>query len=85
MKERELDEIIQPKWYLVSLNSHKKYYWDLVIILFAIYNAILTPIGISFDYVRELQEETSLGTFDMVVNIFFAIDIFVGFTTTFID
>lgn len=76
---------IRPRWYIFKQNSLIIEYWEYLIIMFAIYNGIVTPWSVSFDYVQYLQRETILGTFDLLVNIFFAIDIIVGFMTSFIE
>lgn len=82
---KEMDVITKPRWYIIDMRSSVRGWWEMIIVCLAIYNAIITPIGISFDYVRTLQEETWLGTMEAVINAFFGVDIIYGFMTSYID
>ena len=63
-----------------------KFYWDLFVILLAIYNAISLPMQIAFVAVTNLYDDSvALGWFERMVDIFFTIDIFVNFLSAYID
>ena len=67
------------------MNSYK-FYWDLFVILLAIYNAISLPMQIAFVAVQNLYDDSNaLGWVERMVDIFFTIDIFVNFLSAYID
>lgn len=68
---------------MIKSQSESKQYWDFIIILFSIYQAVSIPIELSFhpDYVSDLVVVTC----DSIVNLFFVADIFVRVRTTHID
>ena len=43
--------MVKPRWYIFKHDSHIIEYWEYLIIIFAIYNGIITPWSISFDYI----------------------------------
>lgn len=48
-----LEEAIQPKSYIFSSRRNPRFYWDVLIIIFAIQNAYTLPLQIAFS--QELQ------------------------------
>jgi hypothetical protein len=61
----------------------RKTRWDMIIIVFAIYNCFSIPFEIAFEPV-----EMELATFfiaNTLIDIAFAMDIFIAFRTTFYD
>ena len=58
-------------------------YWDISVIFFAIYNSIITPFVIAF----EPSWDGSIGILlaDWIINIFFIVDIFINFRTTYVN
>ena len=51
-RDRDLDDTLTPKWYLVSDDSGWKHYWDAFIIVLAVYNGVFTPLEITFTYIK---------------------------------
>ena len=67
------------------MNSYK-FYWDLFVILLAIYNAISLPMNIAFVSVQDLYEDSvALNWIERMVDIFFAVDIIVNFLSAYIE
>ena len=74
------------RWYIISASNTYKFYWDLFVILLAIYNAIALPLQISFPAVESIYaENNSLKYFETSVDCFFALDIIIHFLTAYID
>lgn len=48
LQQLELEEAIRPSKYILSARSQKRFYWDVLIIIFAIQNSIVLPLSISF-------------------------------------
>ena len=65
---------------MIKSQSSAKLYWDSIIIIFSVYQAVSIPIELSFepDYVDNII----VTTFDSIVNLFFVADIFVRVRTT---
>jgi hypothetical protein len=57
--------------------------WDILIIVFAIYNSITIPLGIAFD--PDGLNSIGFSIFDSTVDLVFFIDLFVNFRTTYIN
>lgn len=74
------------RWYIISVGNTYKFYWDLFVILLAIYNAIALPLQICFTAVEVIYSENShLKTLETSVDLFFAVDIVINFFTAYID
>ena len=46
--ERRLAEAIRDRWFIISIGNVYKFYWDIVVICLAIYNAVALPLQIAF-------------------------------------
>lgn len=66
----------------MSCRSSYIFYWDLIIILFAVLNAITLPLEIAFN--EQLQKIKSLSALTTITTVIFIIDIVAGFFTSFI-
>lgn len=58
-------------------------YWDLFIILLALYNCFSIPIQVSFDPPE--MNNTYVIVLNSIIDFLFAVDIFIMFRTTYID
>ena len=83
-EELELQDMIQPRWYIIPKRSSFRYYWDYIVMSLAIYNCIWTPLTISFDWAA-LQDETNtfLNILDNIVLTIYTVDIVVQFLTSY--
>lgn len=72
----------QPKW-IIRESGKIRFYWDLVVISFAIYTSILTPFLLAFS--PSWGENVAFIFIDWVINIVFIIDIGINFRTTYIN
>ena len=68
---------------MIRMNDERKVYWECIIILFALYNCLETPIEIAFE--PEWAKGNTFFVFQNLVNIFFFLDMIVAFRTTFYD
>ena len=81
-----LAEAIRKRWYIISFDNSIKFYWDVFVIVLAIYNAIALPFQIPFVAVQNFYDDSSgLQAFEIAVDILFAIDIVLSFFTSYID
>lgn len=67
--------------FLVSQNDPRKTYWELFVIVLALYNAFSIPFELSFD--PKEMEGTNFLIINSFIDLLFAFDIFVQFRTTF--
>ena len=59
--------------------------WDIIIILFSLYNCIELPMEIAFNY-RKFHDERSIAEkFNNVVDVMFFVDIVMNFRTTYFN
>ena len=49
-EERELQDALRKRWYIIRKSSPKREYWDYIVMTLAIWNCIWTPLTISFDW-----------------------------------
>jgi hypothetical protein len=51
-----LEDSIKPRWYILSARSSIRFRWDVVIIFFAVINALTLPMEIAFEnYLEEVE------------------------------
>lgn len=76
--------VLKPKsLYMIRVNDGRKTFWDLFIILIAIWNCVCIPLQICFKLeALELAEVDALNNF---IDFSFAVDILVCMRTTFYD
>lgn len=85
-EEQNHFDATRDRWYIIPIMNPYKFYWDLFVILLAIYSAISLPMQISFVAVQNLYDDSfALGWVERMVDIFFAIDIIVNFLTAYIE
>lgn len=78
----EVDEFKDKKW-ICRVHDKKRIYWDLFIMLFAIWNSIQIPYSIAF---TPDQDQSIFNTvLNLIVDTFFIWDIFINFRTTYLN
>ena len=84
--ELALQNAIKDRWYIISSSNPFKFYFDVFIILLAIYNAIFLPMRTGFIQVDDLYEESMvLIVVEILVDCFFIIDMVLAFFTEYLD
>jgi len=64
--------------FTVRANDRKKLYWDIVILMFAIFNSVFIPLSLSFEQIEEELNNIPFYVFlDNAANLFFILDIIV--------
>jgi hypothetical protein len=87
-EERKRMELQQEsKWKrLLKYDDPKKFYWDQVILIIAIYNCVFIPLTLCFQEINILMSKQVWHT---VINLgstfFFILDIFLEFNTTYVS
>eukprot|EP00347_Sterkiella_histriomuscorum_P006771 403351490 len=88
--EKTQDLTVQQKTKLpiliFSYKSKYRMYWDLVIILLALYNCIMIPIEISYgdDFFNE-KDKRQIGLFEYSIDALFGFDILMSFRTSYLN
>ena len=82
--ELHFNDMIRERPYIISFRSDYKRYWDLFIILIALYNAVWTPLTVSFEYAIETGNKEPFRSIDYAVLGIFASDFFVNFFTSYL-
>jgi hypothetical protein len=63
--------------FTIRENDTNKFYWDLLILIIAIFNSIFIPVALSFNQINDdLNESVLYKTIDIASTVFFIIDIF---------
>jgi hypothetical protein len=68
---------------VVRVSSKYRLRWDIIIIILAIYNSITIPLAIAFK--PDFLESVTVAVLNAVIDLFFLVDIFVNFRTTYIS
>lgn len=68
---------------LIFISDPLRVKWDIVIILLAVYNCLVIPYRISFN--PPIENELLLNLVDIIVDLFFIVDIVLNFRTSYID
>lgn len=68
---------------LLSVNSPRKTYWDLFVMLLATYNCYSIPIDIAFE--PEAFNTSTFKMFNSLIDCLFLLDMIVSFRTTYLD
>ena len=78
---------IRPRWYIVKGGGMTRYYWDLFVLVLALYNSVMTPFQFSFDFVMNKVEQKQSPFFEieLTIDFIYIFDILVNFLTSFID
>ena len=69
--------------FIIHYYSILKLRWDLLIILFAVYNSVVTPVEIAFE--PPWTKEVWFTATDLILNAFYIADICVNMRTSYID
>lgn len=69
--------------FMVRVNDPRKTRWDMIIIVFAIYNCFSIPFEIAFE--PPVMDSASFFVVNTLIDLLFLADIFVAFRTTFYD
>ena len=77
------EEVIIDKSGIFEINHPKKIYFEIFVILLAIYNCFGIPLEICF--APETMEATEFLIVNSIIDFIFGIDIYVQFKTTFYD
>ena len=86
MDEEALENATKERWFIISHNNVYKFYWQIFIIMLAIYNAIALPVQIAFVAVEDYYDShTSLEVLEIMVDCFFIADMVIMFFSSFID
>lgn len=79
-------EATRERFYIISQQNVFKFYWDVLIICLAIYNAVTLPLRLAFTQVEEeYQQRSSLNILETIVDVFFLCDMIGLFMTSYID
>ena len=60
-------------------------YWDLLIILFALYNCVMIPLNVAFNIELDEVLPEGLDYCEKVIDVLFVLDIVLNFRTTYIN
>ena len=74
--------IVVPK-YVLKYNGQIKTYWDISILVFAVYNSITIPLAFTFNF--DWMQTDALAIVDSTIDLIFLLDILLVCRTTFLD
>ncbi len=81
-----LREATRKRPFTIGTENIYKFWWDVAIIFLACYNACALPLQIAFKAVLDLYDDSvPLQLFEILVDICFAIDIFLMFSQAYMD
>ena len=61
-EERAYQDSIKERWYNVRGRGKVRYYWDLFILICALYSSVVLPFSFSFNYIMKLTDEPPYST-----------------------
>ena len=74
------------RWFIIQVGNMYKFYWQIFIIMLAVYNALALPLQIAFLEVQEYYDSTKgLEILEILVDVFFILDMAVIFLSAYID
>ena len=76
---------IKKRWWVLRKRGNLRFYWDLLIILCALYTSIMLPFSMSFDYVMDMVAEPPYIYIKHAIYGAYVLDIFLGFNTSVCD
>lgn len=83
--EQRLEQAIIPKPYVLSIRSRLRFFWDVVVIIFAIQNSLTLPLRIAFTDQELSSMIWVLNPLDDLTFAVFIIDIILNFFTSYIN
>jgi len=85
-EDQKAQEAVRERWYILKYGSKAHKLWQLLIIMFATYNAFFAPARLGFREVQNFYDTRQwLNVVELVVDLIFIIDIILGFFTSFWD
>ena len=79
-------EATRSRSYIIAHDNVYKFYWDVLIIILACYNAIALPLQIAFNEIQEYYDQSrALEGLEISVDIIFLVDIILSFFQSYID
>ena len=85
-EDERMSESTRERKYIISVDNNYKFYWDLWIIVLAIYNTLALPLLIAFAEAQKFYDEhIALDVLEISVDVFFFFDIIIMFNTAYID
>ena len=85
-EQEEMEDMTRRRWCSSQVGHMHQSYWQIFIIMLAVYNAIALPLQIAFVEVQNQYDNTaSLEVLEILVDVFFILDIFVVFLSAYID
>lgn len=75
----------QNKWYIISILSPRRFYWDMIVILFSIINAIILPLQFAFFNATQTENEVVIQVLDRLTLSVFVIDMIANIFTSYVD
>lgn len=81
-ERKDVDSVSYPP-FIYSHSNKYRMRWDLLIIFLAIYNCVMTPIGIAMP--KGIEGLRGLEMFENFVDFLFFLDIFLCFRTTYVN
>ena len=82
LTSEQLKKLKSTRW-LFRYNAGWRIYWDLFMILLALYNWFVIPVQVAFD--PPSLDNVTTTVIDALVDFLFGVDIFIMFRTTFLD
>jgi hypothetical protein len=70
---------------ILRYDSKFKTYWDLGVIILAIWNCLSIPVAVAYPDLKWMNESTEIQIIENCIDIIFLIDIIINFRTTFIS
>ena len=84
LSDEEMDEELSGTFY-IEPNCTFKFYYDMLITFFSIYSVIYTPYLMCFDIYKHSSFSSWYSILDVIIDIFFLFDVFLGFFTAYYD
>lgn len=85
----ELEDAVKERPYVLSEKSNKRFFWDFIIIIFAVLNGLSLPLEIAFNDQIFSGTSDGFGTLIKILNwitvVVFTLDIIAGFITSYIN
>ena len=78
-------DAITKKWYIFSVMSPWRIYWEMFVLVLACYNALMTPFEFSFEYVEARMSQPPFRQIEIIIDLFYLVDIIFGFTTSYLS
>lgn len=82
--DRTGEDATRPRWYIIPRRNRWREYWEYIVMSVAIYNCIWTPLTISFDLPKKMEEEMlALKVIEIAILTLYILDILIQFLTSY--